>query len=111
MYQDKIKAKVDAMISESGTMSRHDKFNLRMKITKEMWENEDEGVKAMVNEEVTKLTNLKLAEHQGERTPKEMAEYIYPINIKHLITDLIAGQSSSYQILLALSFMRAVGGN
>ena len=106
MYQDKIKAKVDAMISESGTMSRHDKFNLRMKITKEMWENEDKGVKAMVNEEVTKLTSLKLAKHQGERTPEEMAEYVCPINIEHLITDLVTGQSSSYQILSALSFVR-----
>jgi hypothetical protein len=74
MYQEKIKAKVDAIISESGTMSRHEKFNLRMKITKEMWENEDEWVKAMVNEEVTKLTNLKLTELQEERTPEEMAE-------------------------------------
>ena len=94
------------MISESGTMSRHDKFNLRMKITKEMWENEDKGVKAMVNEEVTKLTSLKLAKHQGERTPEEMAEYVCPINIEHLITDLVTGQSSSYQILSALSFVR-----
>ena len=76
-----------------------------MKITKKMWENEDEGVKVMVNEEVMKLTNLKLAEHQGERMPEEMAEYIYLINIKHLITDLVAGQSSSYQILSALSFV------
>ncbi|KAF8232497.1 hypothetical protein L208DRAFT_1377618 [Tricholoma matsutake] len=83
MYQDKIKAKVDAMISESGTMSQHKKFNLRMKITKEMWENEDEEVKAMVNEEVTKLTNLKLADGQGERMPEEMAEYGNPAATKY----------------------------
>ena len=104
MYQDKIKAKVDAMISESGNLSQHDKFNLRMKITKEMWEDEDEGVKAMVNEEVTKLTNSKLAEHQGERTPEEMAGYVFPIKIEYMITDLVAGQSNNYQILSALSF-------
>ncbi|KAF8233701.1 hypothetical protein L208DRAFT_1377182 [Tricholoma matsutake] len=59
MYQDKIKAKVDAMISESGTMSQHEKFNLRMKITKEMWENEDEEVKAMLNEgAIQQLPNI-----------------------------------------------------
>jgi hypothetical protein len=78
MYQDKIKTKVDTIISESGPMSRRDKFNLRMKVTKEMWENEDEGVKAMVNEEVAKLTNLKLTEQQGGRTPEQMAEYVLP---------------------------------
>jgi hypothetical protein len=82
MYQDKIKAKVDTIISESGPMSQRDKFNLRMKITKEMWENEDEGVKAMVNEEVTKLMNLKLTEQQGDRTPEQMAEHVDPISYR-----------------------------
>jgi hypothetical protein len=78
MYQDKIKVKVDTIISKSEPMSSCDKFNLRMKITKEMWENEDEGVKEMVNEEVAKLTSLKLTEQQGGRTPEQMAEYVLP---------------------------------
>jgi hypothetical protein len=59
-------------------MSQHDKFNLRMKVTKEMWENKDEGVKVMVNEEIAKLTNLKLTEQQGGKTPEQMAEYVLP---------------------------------
>lgn len=81
-YQDKIKARVEAVVEEKGVTSRKDKFLIIKEVTRQMWDEEDdEAVKAsvadIITEERSKIAKNAQPSDENDRTPQEYLEYVF----------------------------------
>ena len=74
-YKDKIQPCMQAVIEAENIKTRGEKLNVVKRVTREMWEGEDESVKASVNAKLAEkaATSLESARSGAPHSPEQFA--------------------------------------